>query len=373
MLVFSGLTALLGSPYGTTGAAYYATGTTAAAMTPGPGSLSHVPGVYAASGFDALNNAGTPMWVGNPGSTNGLWWHSGISPTIPAPDGSDQSYLLSDCCAYDAAVARDAVSGIVYGAFYSNSDVGSEEGIWVGQIAPTSTGWVRAPGSFVTIDGTIDSASPDQRLAMVASPNGGVFLSYQVKTTSGTSLRLWRVGSATPVVVPKSDQARDVSIAAAPDGSLWISWVTSDLSKVRSVHTDAGVTRFGAVGSVEAPTSYGRVWKTALDASGPVSLVVTAENPQSAFNVFHRQLTEKLMVTTNKTSVPRGKKFKAIVEIASGPVAGATVTAFGDTYTTNAKGKAQITVPTSSSTGKQKVKAAKSPYGNGKTTIKVTK
>ena len=108
--------------------------------------MSETQSAYAAYGSDAIDNAGTPVWVGNAGSTTGIRWHVGTSDANPAPAGSDQSYGLSGCCAYNAAAARDAATGAVYAAFYSNSDATSENGIQVGQILPGSAGWRQAPG-----------------------------------------------------------------------------------------------------------------------------------------------------------------------------------------------------------------------------------
>ena len=90
---------------------------------------------------DAVDNAGTPVWVGNAGSTTGIRWHVGTSPSDPAPAGSDQSYNLSGCCAYNAAAARDSASGVVYAAFYSNSSATSprrKTSCWMSHTAASS-------------------------------------------------------------------------------------------------------------------------------------------------------------------------------------------------------------------------------------------
>lgn len=370
LLVFSGLRDGATDPY-SKGTAFYALGSSATTWGLGGGSLSATEQAYAASGFDALDDAGTPVWVGNPGSTNGLTWHAGVSPTIPAPLGSDSRFLLSSCCAYDAAAARDSSSGAVHAAFFSNSDVESEKGIWVGQIRPSAGGWTRAPGSFVPYGGSVATTAPDQRIAMTGRPGGGVYLAYGTGYPTTSGVLLWRVGSAAPMSVPSSAGARDVSVAAAPDGSLWVAWVTDDLESVRVVHTDAAVTRFGAVRTIAAPASYGEVWKTAVDATGPVDLVVSAKNTPGAFNVFHQQVTEALLVTAKPAKVGAGGSVTVTVSLAAGPVKGATVKAFGASYTTNKKGKATVAVPSGTGKGKKTVKATKKPYGAGKTTVKV--
>ena len=107
-------------------------------------------------------------------------WHVGTSDASPAPAGSDQSYNLSGCCAYNAAAARDAATGAVYAAFYSNSNATSENGIQVGQILPAAAGWRQAPGSTQVEDGRASSSDPGQKVAMVGRPGGGVFVAYAV-------------------------------------------------------------------------------------------------------------------------------------------------------------------------------------------------
>lgn len=371
MLVFSGLKGPAADPY-SKGAVYYALGSSATSWGLGVGSLSRTESAYASNGFDALDDAGTPVWAGNPGSTNGLTWHAGISPTIPAPAGSDESFLLSDCCAYEAAVARDGGSGAVYGSFFSNSDVGSEKGIWVGQLRPSAGGWGRAPNSYTTYNGAIETDSPDQRIAMVARAGGGIYLAYGAGYPTTTSIQLWRVGSPAPLTVPGSGGARNVTLAAAPDGSLWVAWVTANSDAVRVVHTNTSVTSVGAVRSIGTPPGYGQFWTTALDASGPVDLVVTAQNANGAINVFHQQVTEALRVVVSPVKIGAGGTVKVTVSVATGPVKGATVKAFGGSYTTNKKGRAVVTVPGGAGKGKATITAKRSPYGKGKTTVKVT-
>jgi hypothetical protein len=371
MLVFSGLRSTTSSDPYAKGAVYYAMSGDGTTWGLGVGSLSATQSAYASYGFDALADADAPLWAGNPGSTNGLTWHRGVSPSVPAPPGTDQQFLLSSCCAYEAAVARDTSSGAVYGSFFSNSNSGTEKGIWVGQIRPTSSGWTRAPGSYVDSNGATEASDPDQRIAMAGRAGGGVYLAYGSGPTT-TSIQLWRVGAPRPLTVPSSSGARDVAMAAAPDGSLWLAWVTDDLGTVRVVHTNQTVTGFGAVGSIRAPGGYGDVWKTALDASGPVDLVVTAANAPGAFNVFHQQVVETLKVTASKKKVKPGSTFTVTVSVATGMVKKAKVKAFGSTYTTNKKGKVKVTVPGGTGKGKATITAKKKPYGNGKTKVKVT-
>lgn len=360
-LSFSGL-----NP-GRTGAQYFATSGDGLTWSVSNGSMSETQSAYAAYGSDAIDNAGTPVWVGNAGSTSGIRWHVGTSDANPAPAGTDQSYLLSGCCAYNAAAARDAATGAVYAAFYSNSSATSENGIQVGQILPAAAGWRQAPGSTQIRDGRADSSDPSQQVAMVGRPGGGVYVAYVVGYPTPRFIRVLNVVTGATLDVPRSADADAVAMSAEPDGRLWITWAQG--GRVKAVHTNAAATRLGSIGSWGAPRGTETIWNSTIaGAAGGASLVYTATT-QNAINVWHTNATRTLTVKANPASARRGSGVMFTVTDAGDPVAGATVRFGGRTATTNGAGRATITAPGSS--GRVKATAKKGAYNPGSTVVRV--
>ena len=360
-LSFSGL-----NP-GRTGAQYFATSGDGLAWSVSAGSMSETQSAYASYGSDAIDNAGTPVWVGNAGTTTGIRWHVGTSPTNPAPPGTDQSFTLSGCCAYNAAAARDAATGAVYAAFYSNSNATTENGIQVGQILPGSAGWRQAPGSTSVEDGRASSSDPSQRVAMVGRPGGGVFVAYGMGYPTPTGIRILNVVTGATLDITGTKDARSIAMTAEPDGRLWVTWRQG--TTVKAVHTNAAVTRLGSIGNWRAPRGTEYLWRsTAAGTAGGAALVYTATT-QNAINVWHTNVTRTLTVKADPGSVRRGGRVAFTVTDAGDPVSGATVRFGSRTGTTNGAGKVTIAAPGSG--GRAKATARKGIYNPGVTTVRV--
>ena len=366
-LAFSGLkSTTTGAPY-TVGAEYYATSADGQAFTVGAGSMSAATTAYAGYGNDVVNNGGTPVWVGNAGTTSGLSWHSGIAASDPAPAGSDGFFGLSGCCAYDAATARDASTGAVYAAFYSNSSGTSEQGIQVGQILPTQGAFSQAPGSLTSNDYGNNSVSPDQRVAMAARAGGGVYVAYAMGYPSTTTIRVLQVGTTHTMDLPVSGRVGRISLTADPAGRIWLVYGQDD--RVKAVHTNAAATQFGAVGSWGAPRGATTVWHTAaIGSSGGLDIVITSNGADNKINVWHTQALRTLSIKAAPSSAHRGSAVVFTVTDAGDAVAGATVKFAGHTATTNASGKATISA---SGHGRVGATAKKSGYNNGATSVRV--
>ncbi len=366
-LAFGGLQSTnTGAPY-TSGAEYYATSGDGQTFTLGAGSLSASTSAYAAYGNDVVDNGGTPVWIGNAGTTSGISWHVGISPTDPAPSGSDGSFGMSGCCAYNAAGARDAASGAVYGAFYSNSSGTAEMGVQVGQILPSLGAFTQAPGSVTTNDYGTNSSSPDQRVALVGRAGGGVYAAYTMGYPSVKAIRIWQVGTDKTLDVPAA-QASAVNLAADPSGRLWLTFLQGD--KVKVVHTNKAATALGALGSWGSPRGTVDLWKSATSASdGVLDVVVTASDANEKVNVFHTQALRTLSVKSSAASPRHGSSVTFTVTDAGDPVSGATVKFGSRTASTNASGKATIDAP--GSRGRVTVSAKKANYNQGQTSVRV--
>lgn len=292
-LAFSGLRSTDSSDPFATGAEYFLTSADGRTWELGAGSLSESTSAYADYGNDAVDNAGTPVWIGNPGTVTGIRWQSGTAPTIPAPAGAGGSFSLTGCCAYSAAAARDDSTGAVIAAFYSNSSDGAEQGIQVGQILPTPGAFSQAPGSVTRSGSSVDSLSPDQRVAMVSRPGGGVFVAYKVGYPTTSRIRVWRAGTTRWFDIPGSSGARRIAMAAEPGGQVWITWIAGD--RVKSARLNAtGVVPRSTI-SWPGPPQTSPLWKVGTS-SGSIKrldVVITANGSDGSINVWHRQAVRR--------------------------------------------------------------------------------
>jgi hypothetical protein len=360
-LSFSGL-----NP-GRSGAQYFATSGDGLTWSVSNGSMSETQSAYAAYGSDAIDNAGTPVWVGNAGSTSGIRWHIGTSDVNPAPAGTDQQFSLGGCCAYNAAAARDEATGVVYAAFYSNSSATTEEGIQVGRIIPGPGAFSQAPGSVTTNDYGTNSSDPDQQVAMAARAGGGVYVAYKMGYPSTKSIRILRVDTGATLDFPVSGNVRSVSMGADPAGRIWVVW--NQDNRMRAVHTNRAGSVLGSIGAWGAPRGTDTMWKTTTSGSeGGADVVVTATT-QSAINVWHTQIERTLTVSADPGSVRRGGRVTFSVTDAGDPVAGATVRFGSRTGRTNASGKATIAAP--GARGTARAKASKAGYNGNLTAVRV--
>lgn len=292
-IAFSGLRSIDSTDPYAVGAEYFLTSADGRTWELGAGSLSESTSAYADYGNDAVDNAGTPVWVGNPGTVTGIRWQSGTSPAIPSPAGASGSVSLAGCCAYSAAAARDDSTGAVIAAFYSNSSDGAEQGIQVGQILPSLGAFSQAPGSVTTSGGSANSLSPDQRVAMVSRPGGGVLVAYKVGYPSTGRIRVWQVGTTRQFDIPGSGGARRISMAAEPGGQVWVTWIAGD--RVKSARLNAtGVVPRSTI-SWTGPPQTSTLWKVGTS-SGSVKrldVVITASGPGGSINVWHRQAVRR--------------------------------------------------------------------------------
>ena len=360
-LSFSGL-----NP-GRSGAQYFATSGDGLSWSVSPGSMSETQSAYAAYGSDAIDNAGTPVWVGNAGSTSGIRWHVGTSDTNPAPAGTDQQYSLGGCCAYNAAAARDDATGVVYAAFFSNSSATTEKGIQVGRILPAPAAFSQAPGSVTTNEYGTNASDPDQQVAMATRAGGGVYVAYKMGYPSPKQIRILRVDTGATLDFPVSGNVRSISMGADPAGRIWVVW--NQNNQMRAVHTNRAGTQLGSIGSWGGPRGTSTMWKTATAGSdGGADVVVTATT-QSAINVWHTQILRTLSVTADPGSVRRSGRVEFRVTDAGDPVAGATVRFGSRTGRTDAAGTVTIQAP--GSRAAVRVKVGKAGYNSNSATVRV--
>lgn len=362
-LAFSGVQSTdTTAPY-TTGAEYAATSPDGLGWALSPGSMSASTSAYSGYGNDAVDNAGVPVWVGNPGSVTGINWHQGVAATDPAPAGSDGTFRLAGCCAYESAVARDQANGAVYAAFYSNSGTPGENGIWTGQILPAQGTFARAAGSAVGSGSSEESIDPGQRVALAARTGGGVYVAYKLGYPRVSGIRILNVATGAALDVPGSARASRIALAADAGGRLWIAWVSGGTVKV--AHTNPALTVVGAAGRLGAPPGSEEIWKVAADgnpSAGRVDVVVTSGTSAGRVNVWHAQALRTLTVQPPASTTPGGTALITVTD-AGDPVAGARVRLGSDSAITDAAGQARLDVPRRPRGAL--VTATKAGYGKG--------
>lgn len=319
-----------------------------------------------AYGLDAVQDGESLLTAGNFSSTPAVQYNEGFYPDNPLNFATLQA-PGAGCCAYSTALAKDRKTGTIWAAYYSNSAGSSLSGIQYAPLKP-SVGAVRqAPGSS-------GSDSADQRVAMTARPGGGVWIAYKVGFAPVTGIRLFDVTSGRSLTVPGSAGARRLSLAAAADGRLWVSWVDAR-EGLRLARTNPAATGFGVTRVVPLPKGITGVWHVASDAAGTVNvldMVITGRTASGVVNVFHGQALAPLKVA-GKTPPRRGKPFVVVVTEAGAPVQGATVTFLGRKAITGKAGTVTFAIPKSTAVSVRPVSASKPGFWPAVAKVSITR
>ncbi len=302
-----------------------------------------------ASPVSASVSGGTVFqaWYG----TLGTWVHAGLSPTSPnfdyqAPIGSYGN---------DPNIASDA-DGRTVMAWYSNAN--GHLGVLAQDVA--------ADGSPVGSAATMPKTSDMQvgmlgRTPLVARAGGGFYVAYPTGYPTQNRVRVWRVGAPNaPLISRQAGNAEPVTLAAAPDGRLWLAWTDNSTGSPRVVVTRSNrkVTRFGAL------VSAGRAGKSEaayrLDANaapgGGLDLFGNFNDGTSSITAtYHRRILPGLTLRAAPGKVRKGKvtEVRFTVVDAGEPVKGAVVRAAGKRGTTDSKGRVLLAL-----TSRKAVKAS---------------
>jgi hypothetical protein len=118
---------------------------------------------------------------------------------------------------------------------------------------------MRLPGSDT--DGDVNQRTTATGLGPGRS---GVYVSYLIGYPAPHRVDVVRLGSRTPVVVAKVSGASGTTLAADPDGRLWVAWYGGLALFVR--RAVAGASRFGAVQQVPLPRDATALWKVYINA-----------------------------------------------------------------------------------------------------------
>jgi hypothetical protein len=316
-----------------------------------PGDVVQAPSAYATGVAGAgIAKDGTPIstWSVSPG----LGYHYGINGGDP-----DRAIPQTGCCLYTPDVAVDSASGQAWVGFHSNENDGP--GLYVNAIGPGGPqgGRKLASGSVVGKS----SIYPGNRTSLTGRIGaGGVYLFYGQGYPTFKTLALWKVDTPKPHLIIKADRNEHASVAAAPDGRLWLMWEQN--GTIYAARTNRTATKLGAANAIRTPSGATIYRLNGEGSAGPLDIVA---NLQAAGGqaFWHQQVWPKLSLTGSRS----GTKIVFRVTDAGDAVAGAAVKAGGKTLKTNATGRATLA---NAPAGRVKASASKAAYAPATATVR---
>jgi hypothetical protein len=282
------------------------------------------------------------------------------SPTYQLTNAADDAAGNTDS-------AVDAKTGAVVASWDSNAGSG---GIWLQQAAPTVGTAQKAP-----IPSQYGTGAP---LILAGRDSGpGVFAVYPANYGPTTHIRLLRYGGGSVAVGSvKSLHATVSGVATGLDGRLWVFWA-GDINGhgiTAFTRSNRAVTRF-------EPIQSGRFdWADLFSLSGdgrlgPLDMLMSGtpnvKTGPLVQGIYYARVLPELSATVAVKDLGAGKfRLETEVTDAGDVVSGATVSAKGQSHTTNAKGLAKLIV--SGSKGNHVTVSATHPgYRALKTTVKL--
>ncbi|BEP14965.1 hypothetical protein acdb102_32760 [Acidothermaceae bacterium B102] len=317
-------------------------------------------GVSAESKTGVLATAFPGGWA----TGHGVIYHIGVSAAIPASE-ADGQLAIANGTAYKASMVNDLAGTGDFSIAYAQefSTPASGDGFYVKDVT-SGSGLVKAPGSGTT---SINDLPVFGNVAVTnTNTHAGVYLAY-CSNTSTCKVQLWKVGAAKAVTVPGSSGAFDLAVAPGPAGRLWISWYNEQSNKLFVVRTNPSETKFGPVKSYATGCfEHGLIGLAGV--GGRLDIALQCVNNGNA--LVQEQVTQSLVplhVGLSATSVTNTAKHTLTVSVTDvgTPVKGAKVVVAGHKATTNAKGKATITLPKGAKAGSYQVSAAATDYVTG--------
>jgi hypothetical protein len=185
-------------------------------------------------------------------------WQSGLGASQPL-----ETVREGPCCVPYADIALDAESAEGWVAWRLQS--ARESGLFVKAVKPASGAVVAAPGSA---DAASTSPSPSLSPRLGAP---GVYLAYCAGSPPRQQIKLWNVRGGEALTVARAPGARNVLVAPAPEGRLWVLW-TAAANTVWGVRSNKALTRFSRPYALGQPRGPARA--LAAEAStGPLDLL----------------------------------------------------------------------------------------------------
>jgi hypothetical protein len=343
-----------------------------AAWTLVPGTVAKGDSAYASDMGAALLNDGTPVQTWG-GTGSGVFVHRGLDPNTPNFPTQGQ---LGGCCGYSPDIGVDTATGAAFVVWYSNAT--DKFGVFAQSLDPAtgtpSGGATLMPGSTSLFNGKPNSSQQLQRTPVAARAGGGVYVAYPGGYPTTNQVRLWRIANSKSAVLATSKSDHIVNLAADAEGRLWVLWVERSTNQVFARRSDKSATEFGAPVKVKPPAGQQTAYKIAGSAqSGALDVVVLfgGSGPKQA--QWHTQILPGLGVKASPAKIKRGKATSVTFTVTDpDAVKGAKVSAGGKSATTNAGGKATITLgPTKSKS--INATASKTGYTSGSTKVKTKK
>jgi hypothetical protein len=321
---------------------------------------------------------GTPL-VFSSGTGFGLVAHRGLSPETPLVNYSDVLQGFGSIAGAAAARERSGAIAVAFEAF-----AGPRDGVYVQGVNPADGGPAGQPrplpglGPGGGAPGTFLSSL--QLTRIVARAGGGLYVAFADTGSGGPRTLLWPVGAPRSVVIGRGGGTHHVAtVAAAPDGRIWILWTQERAGRVSLVarRSNPLVTRFGERVRIAAPANTQRIH--AIDASSQplrldvVATVGTFAAGAAGFTHQHTQLLPPLALSATPRSFRGGRRVTVRFTVADVgvPVAGATVRAAGRSARTNARGRATLRLRGPRSGGRIRVTARKRDYRSDRLTLSV--
>jgi hypothetical protein len=241
--------------------------------------------VYAAAGIAAaLGIDGTVFSAWGASAPDGSGFHIGLSSGDA--DGATGSGTL-----IDPGVGVDSQTGAAYVA----ANLLDEDGVALFPISPAG-GRTVIPRS-----GAAQLQHPVHITGRAGKP--GVYVAY----TQGTSeflgkAAIWNVTSGSGRVLGKKGD-QDASVAAAPDGRLWMFWRRGEF--VLATRSNPAATRFGRIVRVRAPKGTDSVYDlTGNGSAGPLDVLLHLAKGSSLAS-WHQRILPGM---TLEATLGKGKK-----------------------------------------------------------------
>ena len=273
---------------------------------------------------------GTPVltWYGS----LGVWVHSGLDPATPNHDF--QAPLGN--YGYYSGIAIDS-AGRTTIAWYSNAT--GHLGVFAQGVNPDGS----PLGAPLNMPGTGNmSVGQLARTPIVARPGGGVYVAYPTGYPSQNQVRVWAVGSPKTTLLARTGGDSVATIAADPNGRLWVAWRKG--AKVFARRSNAKATEWGATVAAGAPKGAASLYHLdanatgkALDLLGNFSL-----GTASTTSTYATRIAPGLTLAASRSSHSATVRF--FVTDAGAPVKGAKVKGGGHSATTDSHGRAKLTL-----------------------------
>ena len=188
------------------------------------------------------------------------------------------------------------------------------------------------------------------RTPIVARVGGGFYVAYATGNPSLNRVKVWKVGATGTTDIAKTiGNNTTTTIAAAPDGRLWVAWVqrVGFVYHVFARRSNKAATKWGAVVDVGRPGVTGMYHLDGNATSKAVDLFVNATPNLSANAVtYYKRALPGLSLTSSRAKLPRGQRVAVTFAVrdAGDAVKGAKVKAGGKSGTTNAQGKVTLRI-----------------------------